>query len=40
MVMSASPAGAPRTAATADPNPGVNRWMIPLGAIAVHICIG
>jgi MFS family permease len=40
MVMSASPAGAPRTAATADPNPGVNRWLIPLGAIAVHICIG
>jgi MFS family permease len=40
MEMSASPAGAPRTAATSDPNPGVNRWLIPLGAIAVHICIG
>jgi MFS family permease len=38
--MAASPAGAPRAAATSDLNSGVSRWLIPLGAIAVHICIG
>jgi len=38
--MAASPAGAPRAAATSDLNSGVSRWLIPLGAIAVHVCIG
>src|ERR1700687_5585665 len=38
--MSASRVDAAPSAATADPNPSVNRWLIPVGAVAVHICIG
>ena len=34
--MAASPVGATPSAATYT----VNRWLIPAGAVAVHICIG
>ena len=38
--MAASRVDAAPLAAMADPTPSVNRWLIPVGAVAVHICIG